>query len=625
MQNGSWSSGGSVHHATYSGNVLYGWTATGWEPNSGYLSTSGSTLYPNSFCLSTDLENIAGSIDKVKYIGPLTAQNRIEWIQAFNDDTNWDGYDDNPAYFAATPQYNSTCVQIPISPMNFYAGLWTGNADADWFNCKNWDNLRLPDASVTATIGNVSNDPLIDGPGAACYDLIIETGGNVTLNDPSSELSIFGNLSAEGSLTNTNGTIVFAGDADQNITDSSATVSTISFKNLTINKPNGDLSSDENISISGEGVFTKGLLQPGTNVLVTFQSGATTSGATNASFVNGKVQKIASTTTNFAFPIGDTKGDTIAWYQPARIFGNSGTTTMEAQYFAEANANAGAYYDGDSNTEGDNQEISNCDYWTIDKISGANVMLALTWTNNDPEYCNVVGDTAYVQIFSLNPSNIWDQVGSGNSGNEIVSTGFIGTGGSGTYGDFALGGPSQNNLNVLPITLLSFTAQPKDSQVLTSWITASELNNDFFTIERSADARTFIPIGTVEGAGTSHQMIAYSFVDEEPLSGISYYRLRQTDFDGTATFSEIRAVEFYNSGVFSLDMAYRSEDGMSLAFTSIAPYLTVEIFDVFGQRVYGDVVENYGGRAVIQPNMSRGVYVVRLSQGNMSDSRKVFW
>lgn len=621
LQNGNWNTVSGTHHkATYTGNVLYGWTATGWKPNPGYKNTSGSTLYPNSFCLSTDLNSIVGSSDKVKYTGPLTALNRIEWIQSFNDYTKWSGFSSNSNYFNADPQYNDTCIQITINPIISTAGLWTGNADTDWFNCKNWDNLRLPEETVDAIIRDVTKDPIIGGAGAACYSLSIETGGKLTLNDPTSELNIFGNLSVEGSLVaNTNGTISFKGNEDQNITDSSTTVNTINFKNLTINKTAGNLTTDEHIGIYGNAEFTKGLLIPAVGALVTFQNNATTSGASNASFIDGKVKKIATPSTNFTFPIGDTSGDTIAWYQPARIFGNTGNSTIEAEYFAEANANAGAYYDGQSNTNGDNQDISNCDYWTITK-TGANINIALKYTNDDPEYCNTVDAPEYIGIFRLNPSMLWDPVGSGNIADEIVSTANILL-----YGDFAFGGPSQDNLNVLPITLLSFTAEAKDAQVLTSWITASEMNNDFFTIERSADARNFKPIGTVEGAGTSHSMHAYSFIDDAPLSGISYYRLKQTDFDGTATLSEIRSVEFYTSGTFSLDMAYRSEDGLSLAFTSIAPYLTVEIFDVFGQRVFGGVVENYGGRGTIHPNLSRGVYVVRLSQGKESDSRKVFW
>jgi hypothetical protein len=95
----------------------------------------------------------------------------------------------------------------------------------------------------------------------------------------------------------------------------------------------------------------------------------------------------------------------------------------------------------------------------------------------------------------------------------------------------------------LPVELLSFNASSPDNKtVLTEWISASETNNDFFTIERSHDAMSFEAVGQVKGAGNSNTGLAYSFVDDHPLSGISYYRLRQTDFDGKFSFSGIVAV-----------------------------------------------------------------------------------
>ena len=100
----------------------------------------------------------------------------------------------------------------------------------------------------------------------------------------------------------------------------------------------------------------------------------------------------------------------------------------------------------------------------------------------------------------------------------------------------------------LPVELLYFDVQPKGHDVLCTWSTATEVNNDFFTVERSADAESFSPIGDVDGAGDSQTILRYSFTDEEPLSGLSYYRLRQTDFDGTETRSAIVPVWFETPG-----------------------------------------------------------------------------
>lgn len=94
----------------------------------------------------------------------------------------------------------------------------------------------------------------------------------------------------------------------------------------------------------------------------------------------------------------------------------------------------------------------------------------------------------------------------------------------------------------LPVELLHFDARPEEAEVLCTWATATETNNDFFTVERSADGETFSDIGEVDGAGQSQATLAYAFSDDAPLNGLSYYRLRQTDFDGTEAWSQAVAV-----------------------------------------------------------------------------------
>ena len=456
--------------------------------------------------------------------------------------------------------------------------------------------------------------------------MILNAGSTITLDDPTSELEISGDLYLVGDLINTNGTVVFNGFDDQVITDSLPGVKTISFNNLTIDKPSGALNTEEILSIDGLASFSSGLLNPISDVDIVFQPSSTTSSASNTSFVNGRVRKIANVGENFTFPIGDSNagGD---FYQPARIFGQTGQTTIDAQYFNQEHPFAGAYYDGDSNSPTDNQEIGNCDYWRIDSITGEDVRLALKYQNVASNYCNVVNNPELMRIASLNAINNWDITASSPDAaeGEVVMDVLIGaeaTGGS--YGDFAFQS-SGLNLNVLPIELLSFNAKPNDSKVETTWITASEINNDFFTVERSADATLFNSIATVQGAGSSHHMRSYEFTDERPLPGISYYRLRQTDFDGSSTYSDVKAVFFESAAGFSLELAYRNENELNLVYKSISPYVLIEIYDVLGKRVYTELAQNYGGRSVLPVNLNRGAYVVRISNGESSDSGKIVW
>ena len=95
----------------------------------------------------------------------------------------------------------------------------------------------------------------------------------------------------------------------------------------------------------------------------------------------------------------------------------------------------------------------------------------------------------------------------------------------------------------LPVTLISFSAQAKDNgQVALNWTTVSEVNNSFFTIERSTDGISFEAIGTREGAGDSEDILNYEFTDPYPAEGANFYRLKQTDFNGEFEYSEILRV-----------------------------------------------------------------------------------
>ncbi len=95
----------------------------------------------------------------------------------------------------------------------------------------------------------------------------------------------------------------------------------------------------------------------------------------------------------------------------------------------------------------------------------------------------------------------------------------------------------------LPIKLIYFNASLKDKQVELNWATASEINNDYFSVERSSDSKTFETVASKQGAGNSTVTRYYSSMDREPLGGYSYYRLKQTDYDGKYTYSQIVAVK----------------------------------------------------------------------------------
>ena len=86
--------------------------------------------------------------------------------------------------------------------------------------------------------------------------------------------------------------------------------------------------------------------------------------------------------------------------------------------------------------------------------------------------------------------------------------------------------------NPMPIELLSFTSKIKENSIELEWVTVSEINNDYFILEKSEDLKNWTIVSYIQGAGNSNTILTYSFEDFNPIQGISYYRLTQHDFDG---------------------------------------------------------------------------------------------
>jgi hypothetical protein len=99
------------------------------------------------------------------------------------------------------------------------------------------------------------------------------------------------------------------------------------------------------------------------------------------------------------------------------------------------------------------------------------------------------------------------------------------------------------NCSPLPITLLNFNGFPEKNYNYIEWNTIEEINNDYFIIESSHDGVLFQPIGNINGAGNSSGSLYYKFIDENPSSGISYYRLKQIDYDGAYTYSNVISIK----------------------------------------------------------------------------------
>jgi uncharacterized protein (DUF2249 family) len=172
----------------------------------------------------------------------------------------------------------------------------------------------------------------------------------------------------------------------------------------------------------------------------------------------------------------------------------------------------------------------------------------------------------------------------------------------------------------LPIELLSFDAAPNKNTIDLTWATATETNNDFFTIEKSKDGNKFEDVAKVDGAGNSNQVIEYSFTDKNPYNGLSYYRLKQTDFNGDFSYSKTVAVNLNPNNQFYL-YQNPSANHIIVAFKNAETQpCKLLIHDVTGRMVHEQQITS--ATTILNFAFLPGVYVASVTYSQQAFSQK---
>ncbi|MBO2012489.1 T9SS type A sorting domain-containing protein [Hymenobacter negativus] len=169
----------------------------------------------------------------------------------------------------------------------------------------------------------------------------------------------------------------------------------------------------------------------------------------------------------------------------------------------------------------------------------------------------------------------------------------------------------------LPVALTAFTAEAKGEAVLLNWATASEQHSARFEVERSTDGRAFNKIGEIAAQGTKASPTDYAFRDEKLTTSLfhhltAYYRLRQVDVDGTASYSPVRTVALAGAAAGLALFPNPAHDGAA-TLTGAAPGSSVTVFDALGRPVTSATADASGTAALVLPaGLPAGVYVVRV-------------
>ena len=171
----------------------------------------------------------------------------------------------------------------------------------------------------------------------------------------------------------------------------------------------------------------------------------------------------------------------------------------------------------------------------------------------------------------------------------------------------------------LPIELMNFEAEVIEDEVLLEWRTSFERDNDFFTVQKSTDAKEWLSIDQIAGTNQGEGTKDYSFTDRNPLSGTSYYRLKQTDFDGKWTYSKIKSVQISNALEKLQIYPNPAQNELNLAF-STPEYSQISIYNNMGQLVSEEVVDQELYKKLDLSEFEKGVYIleVRTSESVVS-------
>lgn len=214
---------------------------------------------------------------------------------------------------------------------------------------------------------------------------------------------------------------------------------------------------------------------------------------------------------------------------------------------------------------------------------------------------------------------------SGGNGSVISGNGI-----TDVIGTITLDGDGTITTSILPIELLEFSAIFNENKVDIFWSTASEINNEFFIIERSKDGYEWHEISSVSGAGNSSSIQEYYETDKEPLSGVSYYRLTQVDFDGNSETFNVVPVENIAGGLITFNIFPNptTQDNINLSFNGFEDQeILVVVRDIQGKEYYSKVtvVENNDEIQLLSVDniLPAGVYLVTASSLNELYSQKV--
>jgi hypothetical protein len=384
---------------------------------------------------------------------------------------------------------------------------------------------------VTASFRSLTLQANIDFNGS----LTIQSDATLDTSGSNYSVSIGGNYTTANSgarITSNSSTITFDGTGTQNFNPAA----TATLYRVTMNKPSGSLVLQRSLNISNGLTLTSGTITTTSTNILTLNNAATCNIGNANSYIDGPMQYImavaGSRTLNL--PVGKAGTWRYAVLTPTH------TTATSRTYTAELIASSASALGYTMMTTPAINQVSSYRYWQIDRSSASTDLLSATvqlFYDNEG-----IAEPAGLRIAKTDASGTnWTNIGGTGS---AAGTGTITSNPFTSFSKFALANAA-GGMNTLPITLTSFTGEFVKNQnaVKLDWRTVSEQDNDYFVVQlatgKDTTFRDIVTISSQAVNGNSSTLLSYVYEHLNPQSGDNYFRLKQVDFDGKSSVSDV--------------------------------------------------------------------------------------
>ncbi len=375
-----------------------------------------------------------------------------------------------------------------------------------------------------------------------------------------------------------------------------------------------DINITQPCTINGAATFTNGVVGFMTSGTLTFGANATSNLGNANSYVNGSISKIGTSPFNFAVGEGENWG-------PCAIAAPATNSTITAQYKHSAGPLnwSAAYMCVGSNLH----HTSGVEHWLLTSTSST-PNVTLYWNTAS----DVVEPNDLVVAHYNASSSCWENKGAANVSGSVSSGNITNSIAFTSYSPITFG--TLSSANPLPVELISFSAECNDNnEVMLSWSTASEINNDYFEIQRSTQGIAWEVIARVQGAGFSNIILDYDYLDKEKPNTTTYYRLRQIDYDGSSKLSDIIQIRCENNMEKPVISVYPNPftSSFNIEFENWdLNFAEIELLDITSRTIKKWNLENTLPNFIYEVNLSNlnpAMYMLKIKTSSGVIMRKI--